>query len=345
MIVGRRVILPGVAPLVGAALLLSAAPAGATAIASVSFNGATDGETEAATATAGVVFPGPTATGTATASADAPTGTLSARTGGESASGPGGFLDAQAAAEISEPLFLIPGPGSPSSPVPFTIFLDLDGVLGAGGIGDVGSLSLQLASARVIASLAISGLTVSGISSASFTATHLRQVAAGNVLDERTTVQLQQNTSGTVEETGLLDVRLTASATVTPDSAFTVRAVVMAESAADPGLSSLSDLSEPGRLSVVVPAGYSLVSSSGNFLTAPEPSAPSGAALGALAALALLRKRLAPKLGSRRAQRADPHARRPGQRRDRRVGGTSGDSGLIATHHGNTSRERGPSRQ
>lgn len=293
MVVGRRVLASGVAPLLGAALLLSAAPAGATAIASASFNGAADSATDAATATADVVGPGPAATGSATASANAPTGTLSARTSGESASGPGGFLNAQATAEIEEPLFLIPGPGSPSSPVPFTIFMDLDGSLGAGGIGDVASPSLQVASARVISSLAISGLAVSGITSASFTATHLRQVAAGSVSDERTTVQLQQNTTGTVEETGELDVRLTASATVTPNSAFTVRAVVTAQSAADAGLSSLADLSKTGRLGVVVPAGYSLVSSSGQFLTAPEPSAPSAAALGALAALALLRKRRA----------------------------------------------------
>lgn len=80
---------------------------------------------------------------------------------------------------------------------------------------------------------------------------------------------------------------------VVPNSAFTVRAVVVAESAAEAGFQSLSDMLETGRLGVVVPAGYSMVSSSGNFLTAPEPGSSIPAAVAAVGALAWARRRAA----------------------------------------------------
>lgn len=214
-----------------------------------------------------------------------------------SAGGPGGFLDADASAQIEEVVFLVPQAGAPSTPVPFSVLLDLAGALDVGGLGIPASGNLQLVSARVSASLALSGFAVTGVGPASFAASRVAQVAAGAVQADDTTVQLQQNTAGTVAD-GLFDVRLTASATVTPNSAFTIRAVVGAESAADAGFDSATRPAGGARLGVVVPEGYALVSSSGLFLTAPEPEAATAGALAALGAL-----------GARRSRRATAQAR------------------------------------
>lgn len=129
--------------------------------------------------------------GAATATADAPTGILSARTQGQSASGIGGLLDADASAEIEEAVFLVPEQGSPVTPVPFGIFMDLDGSLELGGVGVPSSSNLQTASARASGVLGISGLTVTGVSPASFAVVGLVQAAAGEVLLDETSIQLQ----------------------------------------------------------------------------------------------------------------------------------------------------------
>src|SRR5690606_41781171 len=71
----------------------------------------------------------------AVASADVTTGTVRARTIGASAAAPGGFVDADASAGIEEALFLTPVDGAPSTPVPFAVFMDLDGILEVGGAG------------------------------------------------------------------------------------------------------------------------------------------------------------------------------------------------------------------
>jgi len=271
------------------ALLLDASPAAAVATASASFNGASDVDAADATTQATVLGAGPAATGDAVASADVTTGVLRARTIGASADGPGGFVDADASAGIEEALFLTPVDGAPSTPVPFAVFMDLDGVLEVGGVGLETSLNLQSASARAAAQLSIGGFAVTNTSPASFAVTRLVQASAGVVQSDFTEVQHQQNTAGPVFD-DTFDQRLTASAMVTPGSAFSVLAVVTAEASADPGFSPLSDMMQTGRLGVVVPDGYVLGSTSGLFLTAPEPGSVSGAsALAALARLARLR--------------------------------------------------------
>lgn len=152
-------------------------------------------------------------------------------------------------------------------------------------------------------------------SPASFSVNRLVEASAGLLQNDTTEASIQQNTAGTVLD-DTFDVRLTASAMVTPGSAFTVRAVVIAQADAEPGFSPASDLTETGRLGVVVPDGYALHSTSGLFLTAPEPGSVSGAgALAALAGLARASRRAAGVARRHRAAngaRAHPRAACPG---------------------------------
>jgi len=275
--------------LVAAALLLLPAPCRAAATTNVSINGATDGDVQFVTSSASASTSGPLAVGTAVASADLASGTLKARTEGET-SDPIGSLDADASSELTDVLFLIPDQGSPTSPVLFTLFMDLNGSLLVDGSGVVASANLQLASARAVGMLEISGLMVSGVSPASLTVTRRVQASSGNVLDDSTTVDLQQNTSGSAVD-GVLDLRLTATAMVTPNSGFNVRAFLKAESASEAAFSSDANLFQTAQLGVVVPAGYSLSSSSGVFLTVPEPRASAPFALAAVALMAVVRRK------------------------------------------------------
>lgn len=275
---------PRAALLVCGALVLPSGPALAGATVSASINGASDDDAQAALATTSAATGGPGATGTASASADVRDGTLTAETFGISDAFPG-FLDADALARIEEAVYLVPDQGSPVTPVPFTIFMDLAGFLDVGGMGIVGSGNLQTVSARASGSLSIQGFAVTGVSPAAITMRRVIQLALGTVLDDTTEVQVQQNANGLVED-GLFDVRLAASAMVTPNSAFTVGAQVTAESGAEANLESSTQLIPDARLGVIVPDGYTMVSSSGLFLTVPEPEAPMAAALAALAALA-----------------------------------------------------------
>jgi hypothetical protein len=279
---------PRAALLVCGALLLPSDPALAGATVSASINGASDDDAQAALATTSAATGGPSAVGTASASADVRSGTLTAKTFGISDALPGGFLDADAIARIEEAVYLVPDQGSPVTPVPFTVFMDLAGILDVGGIGIAGSGNLQTVSSRASGSLSIQGFAVTGPSPAAITVTRLAQLALGTVLDDTTSVQIQQNASGLAED-GALDVRLTASAMVTPNSAFTVAASVSVESGAEANLESTAELVPAARLGVIVPDGYTMVSSSGLFLTVPEPDAPIAAALAALAALAVAR--------------------------------------------------------
>jgi hypothetical protein len=279
-----RALSPIAAGLIASALLLSPAAGHAVATTNASINGDSDGDVQFVTASASASISGPLAVGTATASADLASGTLRARTDGI-ADDPFGSLDADASSELTDVLFLAPNQGSPTTPVLFTLFMDLDGILDVGGSGVASSANLQLAVARAYAQLGISGLAVSGIAPASLTVTRRVQASAGNVLDDSTSVDLQQNTTGFVDD-GLLDVRLTATAMVTPDSGFTIRGFLAAESATEALFSSTADLSQTAQIGVVVPAGYSLTSSSGVFLTVPEPRATAPVALTVVALLA-----------------------------------------------------------
>ncbi len=276
------------AALTASALLLAPAPSRAGAVTNVSVNGVADDDVQFVAASASVATVGPPAVGTATASADLASGTQKARTEGE-ADEPFGSLDADASSELTDVLFLTPDSGSPTSPVLFTLFMDLDGILFVDGTGVATSPNLQLATARAIAMLEISGLAVSDVSPASFTATRRVQASAGSVLDDSTTVDLEQNTTVGVAD-AVIDVRLTATAIVTPNSGFNIRAFVKAESATEAAFSSESDLFHTAQLGVVVPDGYSLSSSSGVFLTVPEP--PAASALAAVALLGVVRFRL-----------------------------------------------------
>jgi hypothetical protein len=75
---------------------------------------------------------------------------------------------------------------------------------------------------------------------------------------------------------------------VTPNSAFNIRAFLAADSDTEAAFSSIADLYyQTAQLGVIVPDGYSLTSSSGVFLTAPESGASAPLAL---AAVALLRR-------------------------------------------------------
>ena len=272
------------------ALLLAPAPGRASAVTHASINGVTDDDVQAVTSAAAATTAGPAAVGTAAASADLASGTLKARAEGDANDGPGGSLDADASSELTDVLFLVPDPGSPTSPVPFTLFLDLDGILLVGGSGTA-SPNLQLASARAVATLGISGFAVSGVAPASFTVTRRVQASGGSVLDDSTTVDLQQNTTIVGVEPSTFEVRLTASAMVTPNSGFEVRAFLSAESGAEAAFVSDTNLLQTGQLGVVVPDGYSLTSSSGVFLTVPEPRAPAPFALAAVAMLGFVRRR------------------------------------------------------
>jgi hypothetical protein len=298
----RRALFPIGAGLIVSALLLTPAPCRASAVTHVSINGETDDDTQFVTATASASTPGPAAFGTAEAYGDLASGTLRARTEGDAVDAIGGGLHALASSELTDVLFLTPEVGSSTNPVSFTLFMDLDGFLFVGG-GGLASPNLQLASARARAMLEISGPAVSNISPASLTVTRRVQASGGTVLDDSTTVDLQQNTSGTVLD-GSLDIRLTATAMVTPSSAINVRAFLAAESDAEAAFSSLSDLSQTGRLGVVVPDGYSLTSSSGVFLTVPEPRASTPFALAVVALLAAVRGWRVGIEGRRRASRS-----------------------------------------
>jgi hypothetical protein len=282
-----RTLLPLGTGLIAAALLLSPAPCRAAAVTNVSINGATDDDVQLVTATASTVSVGPNGSGIASAYAGLASGTLKAKTQGAAELVIGGFLDASATSELTDVLFLIPDQGSPTTPVPFTLFMDVDGSLGVGGLG-LPSLNLQLASARGRAVLEISGLMVSGVSPASFQLTRLVQASGGLVQDDSTTVQLQQNTTGNFDP--LFDVRLTATAMVTPNSGVNIRAFLAAESDTEAAFSSIADLYQTAQLGVVVPDGYSLTSSSGVFLTVPEPRAAAPFALAGLALLRLVRR-------------------------------------------------------
>jgi len=278
------------AALTALALLLAPAPARASAVTNASINGDAADDVQFVTASASVSTLGPLAMGSASASADLASGTQKARTEGE-ADDPFGSLDADASSELTDVLFLTPDSGSPTSPVLFTLFMDLDGFLFVDGSGVATSPNLQLAAARAIAMLEISGLQVSGVSPASFTATRRIQASAGSVLDDSTTIDVEQNTTGGVDD-AMVDVRLTATAMVTPNSGFNIRAFVKAESATEAAFSSESNLFQTAQLGVVVPDGYSLSSSSGVFLTVPEPRASAASALTAVALLAAVRRRL-----------------------------------------------------
>lgn len=275
--------------LVASALLLAPAPCGASAVSNASINGVSDSDTEFVTSTATASTVGPAAIGSATAYAYLASGTLKARTEGDAADVFGGGLDADASSELSDVLFLTPDLGSPTSPVFFTLFMDFDGMILVGGSG-LASVNLQQASARATAMLEISGFAVSGVAPASITVTRRVQASGGNVLDDSTTVDLQQNTTGSVVDNAF-DVRLTATAMVTPSSGFSIRAFVAAESAAEAAFSSDSNLFQTAQLGVIVPDGYSMSSSSGSFLTVPEPRASASFAIAWFALLSLVRRR------------------------------------------------------
>jgi hypothetical protein len=138
--------------------------------------------------------------------------------------------------------------------------------------------------------LEISGFAVSSVSPASITVTRRVQASGGSVLDDSTTVDLQQNMTGSVLDDEF-DVRLTATAMVTPSSGFSIRAFVAAESAAEVAFSSDSNLFQTAQLGVIVPDGYSMSSSSGSFLTVPEPRASASFAMAGGALLCLIRRR------------------------------------------------------
>jgi hypothetical protein len=275
--------------LIASALLLAPAPCGASAVSNASINGVADSGTEFVTSTATASTVGPAAIGSATAYADLASGTLKARTEGDAADVFGGGLDADASSELSDVLFLTPDLGSPTSPVLFTLFMDFDGMILVGGSG-FASANLQQATARATAMLEISGLAVSGVAPASITVTRRVQASGGNVLDDSTTVDLQQNTTGNVVDDAF-DVRLTATAMVTPSSGFSIRAFVAAESAAEAAFSSDANLLQTAQLGVIVPDGYSMSSSSGTFLTVPEPRASASFAIAWFALLCLVRRR------------------------------------------------------
>jgi hypothetical protein len=283
-----RTLLPIATGLIASALLLPPATCRASALTSVNINGVSDDDTQSVTSTATVMTLGPGAVGTASADADLATGTLRAKTEGD-ADDVLGFLDADASSELGDVLFLTPDPDSPTSPVPFTLFMDLEGILLVDGSGTA-SPNLQAGSARVVAGLQIEGLAVSGVAPAALTVTRRVQASGGNVLDDSTTVDLQQNTTGIAED-ATLDVRLTATAMVTPNSAFSIRAFIVASSDADAAFSSVCDLFQTGQLGVIVPDGYSLSSSTGSFLTVPEPGASASFAPVGVALVAVVRRR------------------------------------------------------
>jgi len=283
-----RALLPLATALPALALLLAPAPSRALgSVTSAHINGFADNDVEPVASASSATTSGPNAAGTASASGDLASGLLTAETEG-TALGATGFLDATATAELTEVLFLIPDAGSPVTPVPFTLFMDVDGVLLLSGSGTM-SPSLQLAVAQAAGVLTISGLLVSNVSSAALTATRRVEASGGNVLGDLTTADLADNVTGDVGN-GVVDVRLTATAMVTPNSAFQVRAYLAAVSGTAASFSSTADLSQTGRIGVVVPAGYTLSSNSGVFLSVPEPSAPAPLALAVLALLAARRR-------------------------------------------------------
>jgi hypothetical protein len=275
--------------LIASTLLLASVPCGASAISNASINGAADSDIEFVTSTATASTAGPAAVGSATAYADLASGTLKARTEGAAADAFGGALDADASSELSDVLFLTPDMGSSTSPVLFTLFMDLDAALLVGGSG-LAVPNLQQAAARAIASLQISGFAVSGMAPASVTVTRRVQASGGNVLDDSTTVDVQQNMTGSVVGADV-DVRLTATAMVTPNSGFDIRAFVAAESGAEAAFSADSNLFQTAQLSVIVPDGYTMSSSSGIYLTVPEPGEVASFAAVGGALLWLVRRR------------------------------------------------------
>lgn len=284
-----RALLPLETGLIASALLLAPAPCGASAVSNASINGVSDSDTEFVISTATASTVGPAAVGSSTAYANLASGTLKVRTEGDATNAFGGALDADASSELTDVLYLTPELGSPTSPVLFTLFMDLDGILLVGGSG-LASPNLQMAAARAIAMLGISGFAVSGVAPASITVTRRVQASAGNVLDDSTTVDVEQNTTGSALD-DVVDVRLTATAMVTPNSGFSIRAFVAAEAAAEAAFSADSDLFQTAQLGVIVPDGYSMSSSSGVFLTVPEPGVSASFAVAAFALLCLVRRR------------------------------------------------------
>lgn len=284
-----RALLPLATALPALALLLAPAPGRALgSVTSATVGGVSDQDIGPVASLSIASGGGTNGTGMASASGDLATGLLKART---EIIGPEAFgsLDATASSELTEALLLTPEPGSPVTPVPFTLFMDVDGILLVGGSGTA-SPNLQLATARAVAVLGISGFAVSDVAPASLTVTRRVEASAGNVLSDATDVDSQQNVTGLVEQ-GAIDVRLTATAMVTPNSGFQVRAFLSALSGVGAAFSSTADLFGTGRLGVVVPDGYTLSSDSGVFLSAPEPSATAPIALAVLALLAARRRR------------------------------------------------------
>jgi hypothetical protein len=277
------------AALVSSALLLAPVPCRAGAVMDVEINGATDEDVQDVTATATASTSGPSASGSVTASGDLASGTLTAIADGDAFAGIGGNLDAQAFSELTDALTLIPDVGSPTDPVLFTLFMDVDGALLVDGTG-VPTAGLVLAIARATATIQLSGFAVTNVQPATVTVTRRVEASGGVVQTDATTADTQQNAAGSVDTDGF-DMRLTATAMVTPNSAVSFSAGLAAEAIGDAGFSSTSDLSQTAQLGVVVPAGYTLASSSGVFLTVPEPRASAAFALTAVGVLAVFRRR------------------------------------------------------
>lgn len=285
-----RTLFPVATGLIASALLLAPTPCLAIgADTEVTINGVTDEDVQPVTATATATTSGPAATGSVTAFGDLASGTLKAKSEGDALDGIGGSLDAEAYSELTDVLFLVPDEGSPVTPVPFTLFMDVDGMLIVGGTG-VPTAGLVVAIARAVAMVQLGGLAVTNVQPASFTVTRRVEASSGSVVSDVTAPDVEQNTTGSIDMDEF-DVRLTATAMVTPNSAVNISATLGAVAVGDAAFSSTSDLYETAQLGVVVPEGYSLTSSSGVFLTVPEPGASAPLALGTLTLLACVQRR------------------------------------------------------